>query len=223
MPPTRRTPRATVPHRTLLAGLVLAVAACGGSPGNTAPSPSPVPLASLAGQRVLLLPAPALDLTRDSAPAGTPAPDRAATLAALDSAIERALAARARSVTWVTVGQVARTSRRNATMAPDPYALSSESLRRPSVRVESSLVEPLASQIRSLTALNDARLVLYPLDLRLERSGGTGRASLRVALVDARLSQVMWIGDVRGESADASIAPLLASVASGLADLFAAE
>lgn len=223
MPTTRRAPRATAPHRRLLAAIVLVIAGCGGPSSDTAPAPASAPLASLAGQRVILLPAPGLDFASDSAPPGTPPLDRAATLAALDSAIERALLARARTVTWVTVDQVARTSRRNATMAPDPYALSSESLRRPSVRIQSSLVEPLASQIRSLTALNDARLVLYPLDLRIERSGGTRRASLRVALVDARLSQVMWIGDVRGEIADASLGPLLANVASRLADLFAAE
>jgi hypothetical protein len=181
-----------------------------------------VPLASLAGQRVILLPAPSVDLSRDSAPPGTPVIDRTATLAALDSAIERELAARARTVTWITVGQVARTSRRNATMAPDPYALSSESLRRP-LRMDGSLVEPLASQLRSLSALNDARLLLYPVDLRLERSAGMGRATVRVALLDSRLSRVLWTGDVRGESADASMAPLLASVASRLADLFAAQ
>ena len=222
MPSTRRAPRATPSPRRLLAALVLAVAACGGGSPETPPPPAPVPLASLAGQRVILLPAPSVDLSRDSAPAGTPAIDRTATLAALDSAIERALTARGRTVTWVTVSQVARTSRRNASMAPDPYALSWESLRRP-VRMEGSLVEPLASQLRSLTALNDARLVLYPVELRLERTGGTGRASLRVALIDTRRSQVLWTGDVRGESADGSMGPLLASVASGLADLFAAE
>jgi len=202
--------------------MVLAMAACGGGSARTEPAPAPVPLASLAGQRVILLPAPSVDLSRDSAPPGTPVIDRTSTLAALDSAIERELAARARTVTWVTVGQVARTSRRNASMAPDPYALSSESLRRP-LRMEGSLVEPLASQLRSLSALNDARLILYPVDLRLERSAGMGRATVRVALLDSRLSRVMWIGDVRGESADASMAPLLASVASRLADLFAAQ
>ncbi len=222
MPTTRRVPRATLPHRRLLAALVLAIAACGGGSPETTPAPAPVPLASLAGQRVLLLPAPSLDLARDTAPAGETPLDRAATLAALDSAIERALVQRARTVSWVTVEQVARTSRRNASMAPNPYALSSESLRRPA-RMEGSLVEPLASQLRSLTALNDARLVLYPVDLRLERSAGMGRATMRVALIDARLSQVIWVGDVRGESADPAMTPLLASVASKLADLFAAE
>src|SRR5687768_15911476 len=218
----RRAPRATLPIRRLLAALVLAVAACGGGSPETAPAPAAQPLASLAGQRVILLPAPSLDLTRDTAPTGSADLDRAATLAALDSAIERALLQRAGTVSWVTVEQVARTSRRNASMAPNPYALSSESLRRP-MRLEGSLIEPLASQLRSLSALNDARLNLYPVELRMERTVGMGRATLRVALLDSRLSRVMWIGDVRGESADASITPLLASVAGKLADLFAAQ
>ena len=213
----------TLPRRRLLAALVMAVAACGGRAPDTTPDPAAVPFASLAGQRVILLPAASIDLSRDSAPPGSAVTDRVATLAALDSAIERALTSRGRTVSWVTVGEVARTSRRNVTMAPNPYALASESLRRPGVKTESSIAEPLASQVRSLTALNDSRLLLYPVDLRLERSGGTGRASLRVALLDARLSQVIWIGTVRGESTDSSMAPLLASLASRLADLFAAE
>ena len=222
MPSTRRAPRATLHPRRLLAALVLALAACGGGSARTEPAPAPLPLASLAGQRVILLPAPSVDVSRDSAPTGMPGIDRPATLAALDSAIERALTARARSVTWVTVSQVARTSRRNASIAPDPYALSSEGLRR-QLRMEGTLTEPLASQLRSLSALNDARLLLYPVDLRLERTSGTGRATVRVALLDSRLSRVMWIGDVRGESADASIVPLLESVANKMADLFAAQ
>ena len=202
---------------------LLAIAACGGGSQPETVAPAPAPLASLAGQRVLLLPASHLDLARDSAGAGTAALDRAGTLAALDSAIERGLTARARSVTWVTVDQIARTSRRNPTMAPNPYALSTEGLRRPTVRAQTPLLEPLASQIRTLTALNDARLELYPLELRMERARGMGRASLRVALVDARLSQVVWIGDVQGQSAESSIGPLFDSVAGRLADLFAAE
>lgn len=210
-------------RRRMTAIALLGLSACGGGSKAEPPAPAPAPLASLAGQRVLLLPASHLDLTRDSAVAGTAMLERAPTLAALDSAIERALIARARSVTWVTVNEIARTSRRNPTMAPNPYALSTEGLRRPSVRAQAPLLEPLASQVRTLTALNDARLVLYPLDLRMERSGGTGRASLRVALVDARLSQVIWIGDVKGESSGTTIAPLLERLASELADLFAAD
>lgn len=205
----------------MLLALALAIAACGGRAAESPPAPAAVPLANLAGQRVLLLPTPHINLSVDSGPAL--AQPRESTLAALDSAVERALAARARTVSWVSVSQVARTSRRNATMAPDPYALSSESLRRPAVRAQTSLVEPLASQLRSLAALNDARLLLYPLDLRLQRGSGTSRATLRVALIDARLSQVLWIGDVAGRSADSSLTSLFESVAGSLADLFAAE
>lgn len=224
MPNTDRDPRAKPPVRRHVAAVaLLALSACAGGSKAAPAAPAPAPLASLAGQRVLLLPASHLDLSRDSAAAGAATLERAPTLAALDSAIERALMARARSVTWVTVEQIARTSRRNPTMAPNPYALSTEGLRRATVRAQTPLLEPLASQVRTLTALNDARLVLYPLDLRMERSGGTGRASLRVALVDARLSQVIWIGDVKGEGSGPSIAPLLERLAGELADLFAAE
>ena len=110
MPTKKRVSLVTLPARRHLAAFALLLAACGGGAQPENPAPAPAPLASLAGQRVLLLPASHLDLSLDSASAAAAALGQAPTLAALDSAIERALTTRARSVTWVTVEQIARRS-----------------------------------------------------------------------------------------------------------------
>jgi hypothetical protein len=71
-----------------------------------------------------------------------------------------------------------------------------------------------------MIALHDARAVLLPVDLRFERdAAGQGLAVLRVDLIDGRLGEVRWVGDVRSDPA-ATVSPaLLASQAQHFADL----
>ena len=198
-----------------------------------AAEPTPPPLAALAAQRIVVVPTQRL---REAgalgwlAQAGVPRDY----LAGFDAAIAAALAERGAGGSWVMPQDVLRSARRNPTYATDPYALAVSSLepsRRPPPR-DAPLAEPLASQLRAIVALGDARYVLLPVELRFERvtppagaavEGGTegGRAVLRVALVDARLAQVRWAGDVASEGAAAFSPALATSVAARLADLIA--
>ena len=99
--------------------------------------------------------------------------------------------------------------RRNPTYATDPYALAEEPLRSPSLVVEQRLPEPLASQLRTLIALHDdVRLVLAPVELRFEPAGTGGRGVLRLVLIDPRLSNVRWIGEVTSDAAERRSAPV---------------
>jgi hypothetical protein len=116
-------------------------------------------------------------------------------------------------------------SRRNPAFGADPYALSAEGLRAGVRRSNANLGEPLASQVRSLIALTDARFAIVPVEVRFvpaPADSGT-RAILRVALLDGRLSQITWAGDV---ATDPAVSPpergaLLAGLASRFADLIA--
>jgi hypothetical protein len=57
-------------------------------------------------------------------------------------------------------------------------------------RADGAVPDPLASQLRTVVALNDARYALVPAELRVSRDrAGTARLVLRLALVDARASQ----------------------------------
>jgi hypothetical protein len=95
------------------------------------------------------------------------------------------------------------------------------------------LGEPLASQLRNLAAMHDARFVLAPVELRFERaaaggqqpaaaSGEAGTAVLRVSLIDVRLAKAVWSGDVRSDVATALTPAVAASVAGHFVDLIAA-
>ena len=230
---------ATPPVRPLVALLVGALAgtfagpaACASRPAATAATAeapqSAAPLAALGGERVVLVPSQRL---REAGTLGwtSAAAQPREYLASLDDEIAAALAERGVGRTWVMPADVARSARRNPTYSTDPYALAVGPLepgRRAPPR-DAPLAEPLASELRAIVALGDARYVIVPVELRFERLSGAGadttagRAVLRVALVDARASQVRWLGEVASDPAPAFSLALAAGVASRLADLIA--
>jgi hypothetical protein len=149
--------------------------------------------------------------------------DPRGTLAALDSAIERELAARGVGNSWTFPPALARSAKRNAGYVADPYALAAERL-RPGARIaDERLAEPFASQIRGIVAVTDARYALFPVELRFERiADGRMRPVLRVVLLDARGSSIRWGGDIRGAASSAVTPATVESLAFALADLVAA-
>lgn len=183
------------------------------------------PLAMLAGQRIVVVPVQRLREVGTLGWATEAGPPRTF-LGRIDDAIAAALAERGLASSWVMPADVVRSARRSPSYATDPYALAVSPL-DPSRRApprDTPLAEPLASQLRTITALGDARYVLVPVELRFEPTGVEGRvghAVLHVALVDARASQLRWAGDVAGDTASRFSPALAASVAGRFADLFA--
>jgi hypothetical protein len=212
-------------RRTLLPFLaVLALAAC----GRAAPEPSPAPTAELpplngfAAQRVAVLPTQRLRPV-DTLAWGGALPAGRGYLVALDSALAAQLAGRGLGTAGALAADVERAARRNVAHAPDPRALAVNALLPRRAAPPEDLPEPLASQLRTLVALTDARYALVPVELRFEKAAdGAGRAVLRVALLDARASTVTWSGDVAGDSSATLSAALAASPAARRADLSAA-
>lgn len=140
---------------------------------------------------------------------------------ALDAGIEAALAERGLT-TWVYSSALQRAAKRNPTYVTDPSAIRAlEPVRAVIRKPDDSFAEPFATQLRSLAGVSDARYALIPLELRLESipNATSGRAVLQAAVVDARGSRVVWVGDVAGD-AHASYGPaVLASLARRVADL----
>lgn len=68
---------------------------------------------------------------------------------------------------------------------------------------DGQIPEPVASQLRTLAGFHDARYALIPAEIRFEAgaSSGTGRAILRVAVLDVRGSRLAFIGDIVGADA----------------------
>jgi hypothetical protein len=178
------------------------------------------PLAAFAAQRVAVAPAQRLRLA-DSVAWGGQVSSPREYLGALDSAFSAALTARGMGTAWALPADVVRAAKRNAVYAADPHALAVGALvprRTPPVDV----TEPLATQLRTLVALADARYAFVPVELRFEKGPGAGRAVVHVALVDARSAEVTWSGDVAGDTASTLSPALAASAAVKVADLIVA-
>lgn len=212
-----------MPHiRAALCLLAAAtIAACNRGPRISTPVPGERPLAAYATERVVLVPVAGARF--DSLGWVTQLGGATSAGRRLDTAIVAKLSERGVGSRWVLPAELWRAYERNRSYAADPYQLAVNALRSPTFVAASRYGEPLSSQLRTTIALHDdTRVVLVPVDVRFERaSGGAGRAILRAALLDARLTEARWVGDVVGDTSSTPTRAL-ESVAARLADLFLA-
>jgi hypothetical protein len=175
----------------------------------------------MAGQEMLVLPVQYLSST-DSLGWQQQIPNRATFLAALDDQIEAALTARGLGRAWTFGREIERASKMNSILMTDARSLSAEWLRG-RVLPETAVRDPLASQVRGLVGLKGSRYALLPVELRFENRGtGIGVAILRVVMIDSRMAQIRWVGEVVSDPMRTLSPALTASVAAHFADLAAA-
>ena len=196
--------------------------ACASKPPETEASPVPLrPLERMAGQQILVLPVQFLSGT-ETLGWQQQVPNRAAFLAALDDQIEAAMAARGLARQWTFGREVERASKMNSILMTDARSLSAEWLRG-RVLTETSVRDPLASQVRGLVGLKGSRYALLPVELRLENRGaGTGVAVLRVVMIDSRMALIKWVDEIESDPMKTLSPALTASVATHFADLVVA-
>jgi hypothetical protein len=184
------------------------------------PSPTAMrPLERMAGQEVLVLPVQYLSFL-DSLGWQQAVPNRSAYLASLDTTIAAALTSRGLGQAWTFGPEVARAARLNSIIMPDARALSAEWLRG-RLLPDQTVRDPLASQVRSLVGLKGSRYALLPVEMRFEGTRTAGVAILRLVMIDSRLAQVRWAGEVRSDPAGIFSPALATSVAARFADLVA--
>lgn len=207
--------------------IVGAVVTCAAAVRVSAQQAAPTaghPLAPYATRRVLVIPTHYLR-TDDSLGWAAQITDRKAFLDDVDGEIAFALRDRDRiGRMWVFPRQLAANARRNAPYAPDVYDLAAEWLRPPMKHVPDMVPEPLASQLRTLVALeDDCRFVLFPVEVRFVGAGpGQESAVVRLVVFDAREARIVWMADVSSEPATKFSRGLAASFAERLADLVSA-
>ena len=172
----------------------------------------------MAGQEILVFPVQYLSST-DTLGWQQQIPNRAAFLAALDDQIEAAMSARGLGKAWTFGREVERASKLNSIMMTDARSLSAEWLRG-RVLPETTVRDPLQAQVRGLVGLKGSRYALLPVELRIENRGsGTGVAILRIVMIDSRMAQIRWVGEVVSDPARTLSPALTASVATHFADL----
>jgi hypothetical protein len=220
-------PRTPIVRQTLrlICCLPLAVAACTpGAPEEPAPLAAPArPLAFLAPQQVIVAP---LNRLREVDALGwtQQIPRSREFMRAFDDALEAELGARGLKTRWVYPAALVRAGRSNPSYAVDPYTIAAAPLRSAEALPGVRLADPLATQLRTMIALQEsARAVLVPVDLWFDRTPeGSGVAVLRLAMVDGRVGEIRWIGDIRSAPSNTFSRDLLTSLAAHTADLIAA-
>jgi hypothetical protein len=208
-----------------LRSLTIAVAftaACAGHAPQPAPQVPESALSGLAAQRIAVLPTYIATVAADLhwTNIGRPLEIQRN----LDADILSALDDRGLRKTWVFPEELAAAYRKNPTYATDPFQLAEEPLRARSLTVDTRLPEPLASQVRTLVALQtDVRYVLAPVEIRLEpvpgARSGTGRGVLRLVLLDARGSNVRWFGEISSDDVTSFGPAISATIAQRLANV----
>lgn len=152
-----------------------------------------------------------------------------AVLDRFDDEVGFALGERRSTRAWVTPGRSADVARRNPMIDVDARALAFQGIRN---QEDDPLYEPLHGQLRSLTALLDARLVVLPFGLRYERAArgdeatsdrpeadpeaSRGRAVLEVAIIDTRAGRLLWVGNVEGTPTEPGASGMLTELADRL-------
>lgn len=213
-------------NRTALAVVLAAETGCAsaapkpGEPESPAPVAAPsLPLAVMAGRPVLVLPVQYVTFS-DSISRSLQLPLASQYMGALDDSITSAFLERGLK-SWTFARGITASARRNTGMTADPHALAAERLRRLVKAGDDPVSEPLASQVRSLVALGDARYVVLPAVLRLDNRVAGARGTLIIYLIDTRTSRIHWSGEITGEGTT-SVSQALGRVARHFADLVVA-
>ena len=185
----------------LFAAIALPLA-LGAQESSSAPAPGGPPLGSFAAMRVAIVP---VQLFRADSVGWSKSAPWAVLRAELDSAIGDVMRERGMGTRWAYAADVVRAARRNPTYSTDPFALGVGRWRSLPPKIGEDLPALIADNLRPIAALGDTRYALIPVELRIDG----GSALLRLVLVDARMRQIVWVGDI-GVSAGREFATALA-------------
>jgi hypothetical protein len=205
----------------VLGAALLASSALTATPARAVAQSHAHVLAAFATRRLLILPTHYLRMG-DSLGWSNEITDRDAYLSSLDDEITFAFQDRGVKKVWVFTPAIDAMVKRNQPYAPDPHALAAVWLRYPGPkRMPEQLPDPLASQLRTLVALQDGgQLAFIPVELRFEKlPSGQGVAVLRVVIIDAVRAKIIWYADVPSDPQTKFGPALAASLAGHLADL----
>lgn len=240
---TRLCARATVPL------VLLAAAGCAAIGHRATPDavdlrPLPVRAGTgLGGERIIVLP---LSMIRHGDTFGwaDSISNPRDYLIDLNARIERALTTHVPRAVWVFPTTLVQVANRNPGYLSDPYGMDASQFSPDHWRRGNKLEDPLAGDLRTYTGFLDARVALVPVELRFfprpvprghtipdgeiammhaDSAHHMGRAVLRIAVVDTRTTDVMWVGDVVSDPAPALTPALVSNLVDRLVQALSSE
>ena len=195
-----------------------AQAGSAGAPQAAPAAPQGEPLAAFAAQRAAVMP---VQFLRGDTAAPVQMAQWAAIRRELDDSIGAALSDRGLGKKWAYAADIERLAKRNTGYVSDPYALGAGSLRSRQIKPEDQAPMILVNNLRSLIAIGDARYALVPVELSFSGSGADARAVLRLVMLDGRLGQFVWFGDLAALAGTGFASAQIGELAQRVADLVA--
>jgi hypothetical protein len=169
--------------RRLRFHLLAAAVLCSSAPAAAQNAPK---LGALTASRLLVLPVQEVTGTAEGR----------AWLVRFDSAFTVRLEDGGIGPGWAYPRDAVRYARSNPTYVSDPRVMGAQLLKGNGVKAGVPLPEPFASRVRALVAVADARHAVVPIVVRIDSTASPRTATLQLAIVDARLSRVDWIGTI---------------------------
>jgi len=178
------------------------------------------PLAGFASQRLIVLP---VQLLRGDSLSWIQPGGWTAFRKELDDSVASAISERGIGKGWAYPADLLRQAKRNAGFVGDPYSVGAQPLRGQNYRPADHVPPLMASNLRPMIALADARYALLPVEIVFQRDSARQRAVLRLALIDGRTGQFGWVGEVASDPATAYSVSILSQLAARVADLVVAR
>ena len=163
-------------------------------------------------------------------------------LRVMDAELEYALEEKRGASDWALPAEVIRRVDRNPMLRMDPTRMAYQGLLQKPVK-RKQIYEPLHSELRAISALFDTRYVILPISLFVEEvppepdpvdadsseapapdpdttsaTPDRYRAHLLLAMIDIRMSSIVWWGEIASEAGSVDSPALLASLAEKVAE-----
>jgi hypothetical protein len=204
--------------------LSLALAAWAGSLQAQQKKPDAVtkpqpPLSPMASQKVMVLP---VQLYRADSGAWIDQSKWEKFRRELDDSIGSAIANRGVGKTWRYASDVVRIAKRNPEYVSDVYAMGVQPMRAVKYKIGDPIPDLFNNNLRLLIGIADTRYVLLPVEVWFVRKDAQQIAVLKLAMVDGRGGDFVWMGEVGTDPATAYSPAMINTLAARVADLVVA-
>ncbi len=188
-------------------------------PGAAVATKPPPPLSPMASQRVMVLP---VQMLRADSGAWIDQSKWEKFRRELDDSIASAISNRGIGKTWRYAADVVRIAMGNPDWVSDVYSMGVQPMRSVKYKIGDPIPDLFNNNLRLLIGIADTRYVLLPVEIWFAKKGDLQIAALKLALVDGRGANFVWLGEVGSDPATSYSPAVINTIASRIADLIVA-